>query len=149
MTVATAPVLEVRDLVKQYPGARALDGVDFDVRAGEVHCLLGPNGAGKSTLIKCVSGAVEPTEGQVLVDGDPLPAGDPKSSLAHGVATIYQELDLVEDLRVYESIFLGHERRKGPFLDRDGMKKEAARFLERLDHPHIPADAFVRTLRPA
>ena len=148
--VASAtPLLEVRGLIKQYPGARALDGVDFSVEAGEVHCLLGPNGAGKSTLIKCVSGAVEPTEGQVLVDGDPLPSGDPKSSLAHGVATIYQELDLVEDLRVYESIFLGHERRKGPFLDRDGMKKEARALLERLDHPHIPADVFVRTLRPA
>src|SRR3712207_8615188 len=116
MTVATAPVLEVRGLVKQYPGARALDGVDFDVRPGEVHCLLGPNGAGKSTLIKCVSGAVAPTEGAVLVDGEPLPAGDPSASLARGVATIYQELDLVEDLRVYESVFPGHEPRRGPLL---------------------------------
>ena len=70
------PVLEVRGLVKHYPGAKALDGVDFDVVPGEVHCLLGPNGAGKSTLIKCVSGIVEPTAGEVLVDGEPLPAGD-------------------------------------------------------------------------
>ena len=147
--VATAPVLEVRGLVKHYPGAKALQGVDFNVRPGEVHCLLGPNGAGKSTLIKCVSGIVEPTAGEVLVDGEPLPAGHPSASLARGVATIYQELDLVEDLRVYESIFLGHEPRRGPLLDRDRMKRQARELLERLDHPKIPVDAHVRTLRPA
>ena len=72
---STVPLLEVRGLVKEYPGVRALSGVDFDVQAGEVHCLLGPNGAGKSTLIKCVSGAVAPTEGEILVDGEPLPVG--------------------------------------------------------------------------
>ena len=70
------PVLEVKGLVKHYPGAKALDGVDFDVLPGEVHCLLGPNGAGKSTLIKCVSGAVAPTEGAILVGGEPLPTSN-------------------------------------------------------------------------
>ena len=85
---AQAPLLEVRGLAKHYPGVRALDGVDFDVTAGEVHCLLGPNGAGKSTLIKCVSGVVAPTEGEILVDGEPLPTGEPSQSLARGVATI-------------------------------------------------------------
>ncbi|HEU4658109.1 MAG TPA: sugar ABC transporter ATP-binding protein [Capillimicrobium sp.] len=147
--MTAAAVLEVRDLVKHYPGARALDGVDFDVRAGEVHCLLGPNGAGKSTLIKCVSGIVEPTAGEVLVDGDPLPTGAPAESLRRGVATIYQELDLVEDLRVYESIFLGHEPRRAGMLDRERMKREARTLLERLDQPRVPVDAYVRTLRPA
>src|SRR5262245_52843338 len=87
-------VLEIRDLVKEYPGVTALRGVDFDVREGEVHCLLGPNGAGKSTLIKCVSGAVEPTSGEITFDGEPLPARDPAGTLERGVATIYQELDL-------------------------------------------------------
>ena len=143
------PVLEVKGLVKHYPGAKALDGVDFDVVPGEVHCLLGPNGAGKSTLIKCVSGIVEPTSGQVLVDGEELPAGTPSASLDRGVATIYQELDLVEDLRVYESIFLGHEKRRGPLLDRAAMKREARALLERLDHANIPVDARVFALRPA
>ncbi len=75
------PTLEVRGLVKEYPGVKALKGVDFDVRAGEVHCLLGPNGAGKSTLIKCVSGVVEPTAGEILLGGEPLPVGDPAASL--------------------------------------------------------------------
>jgi ribose transport system ATP-binding protein len=146
---ATRPVLEVRGLVKHYPGAKALDGVDFDVRPGEVHCLIGPNGAGKSTLIKCVSGIVEPTAGEVLVSGEPLPVGEPSASLDRGVATIYQELDLVEDLRVYESIFLGHEPRRGLLLDRARMREEARKLLERLDHPNIPVDAKVGTLRPA
>ena len=114
----SAPLLEVRGITKQYPGVRALKGVDFDVRAGEVHCLLGPNGAGKSTLIKCVSGVVAPTEGEIRVEGELLPVGEPSESMARGVGTIYQELDLVEDLRVAESVFLGHEPRRLGLLDR-------------------------------
>ena len=143
------PVLEVRDIGKEYPGVRALDGVDFDVLPGEVHCLLGPNGAGKSTLIKCISGAVEPTRGEILVGGEPLPVGAPAKSIERGVATIYQELDLVEDLTVAQSIFLGHELRRGPLLDRAAMRREATALLERLDHPHISPGAYVRDLRPA
>src|SRR3954451_985235 len=127
--MTTRPVLEVRGLVKHYPGAKALDGVDFDVLPGEVHCLLGPNGAGKSTLIKCVSGVVEPTRGEILVGGEPLPVGHPSESLKLGVATIYQELDLVEDLTVAQSVFLGHELRRGPLLDRDAMKKRTVALL--------------------
>jgi ribose transport system ATP-binding protein len=146
---AVGPVLEVRNLAKQYPGVRALDGVDFEVRAGEVHCLLGPNGAGKSTLIKCVSGAVAPSAGEIRVSGEPLPTGAPGASLARGVATIYQELDLVEDLSVAESIFLGHEPRRGPLLNRELMRRETTEILRRLDHEAISARAHVRTLRPA
>ena len=143
------PLLEVRGLVKEYPGVRALSGIDFDVQAGEVHCLLGPNGAGKSTLIKCVSGAVAPTEGEILVDGEPLPVGEPSAAIAVGVATIYQELDLVEDLSVSDSIFLGHEHRSGPLLDRDTMRRETTELLRRLGHENISPRALVRTLRPA
>ena len=133
-------VLEVRGLVKEYPGVMALQGVDLDVREAEVHCLLGPNGAGKSTLIKCVSGAVEPTSGEILFLGERLPAGDPAGSLKRGVATIYQELDLVEDLSVAESIFLAHEpRRRGLLLDLDKMYRDSAALLEaarsRVDSP--------------
>jgi ribose transport system ATP-binding protein len=146
---ATVPVLEVRGITKEYPGVRALGGVDFDVRAGEVHCLLGPNGAGKSTLIKCVSGAVAPTEGEILVEGEPLPTGEPSASLARGVGTIYQELDLVEDLTVAESIFLGHEPSRGGLLDREQMRKETVELLHRLEHDNIPPNAHVRALRPA
>src|SRR3954469_3688091 len=149
MNDVTAPVLEVRGLVKEYPGVRALKGVDFDVRAGEVHCLLGPNGAGKSTLIKCVSGVVAPTTGEIRVNGELLPVGEPSESMARGVATIYQELDLVEDLRVAESVFLGHEPRRLGRLDRARMRAETTALLERLGHGDIKPDMHVRQLRPA
>ena len=77
-------VLEVREPRQGVPRGQALDGVDLDVLEGEVHCLLGPNGAGKSTLIKCVSGVVEPTSGEILFMGEPLPKGDPAGSLKRG-----------------------------------------------------------------
>lgn len=143
------PILEVRGLVKQYPGVRALAGVDFDVRPGEVHCLVGPNGAGKSTLIKCVSGAVEPTEGEILIDGKPAVTGDPSAALANGVATIYQERDLVEDLTVAHSIFLGNEPRRLGLLDLARMHGQTTDILGRLDHEAISPRAYVRDLRPA
>ena len=142
-------VLEVRDLVKEFPGVKALQGVNFDVLEGEVHCLLGPNGAGKSTLIKCISGVHEPTSGEILFMGEPLPVGDPAASLARGVATIYQELDLVEDLTVAESIFLAHEPRRGPLLDFDRMRKDSTALLTRLGHESISPRTKVRALRPA
>jgi ribose transport system ATP-binding protein len=146
---ATAPVLEVKGLVKEFPGVKALRGVDFDVRAGEVHCLLGPNGAGKSTLIKCVSGVVEPTGGEIYLEGELLPVGDPAASLDRGVATIYQELDLVDELTVAQSVFLAHEPRRGPFLDLDRMSRETTALLARLGHEGIPPRAKIGSLRPA
>jgi ribose transport system ATP-binding protein len=142
-------VLEVRNLVKEFPGVKALQGVDLDVLEAEVHCLLGPNGAGKSTLIKCVSGALEPSSGEILFMGEPLPAGDPAGSLKRGVATIYQELDLVPELSVAESIFLAHEPRRWPLLDLDKMYRESAALLARLGHDTIPVRAKVGRLRPA
>ena len=142
-------ILEIRDLVKEFPGVKALQGVDLDVLEAEVHCLLGANGAGKSTLIKCVSGALEPTSGEILFMGEPLPPGDPAATLKRGVATIYQELDLVADLSVAESIFLAHEPRRWPLLDLDKMYRESAALLARLGHETIPVRAKVGQLRPA
>ncbi len=143
------PILEVRGLVKEYPGVRALSGVDFDVRAGEVHCIVGPNGAGKSTLIKCVAGVVEPTAGEVRIDGEPVPAGEPSAAIARGVATIYQERDLVEDLTVAQNVFLGHELRRGGLLDRARMRRETVELLRRINHATMPPGMYVRDLRPA
>ena len=110
--------------MKEYPGVRALGGVDLDVRPGEIHCIVGPNGAGKSTLIKCIAGVIEPTAGEIRIDGELIAGGNPSAALAQGVATIYQERDLVEDLSVAQNIFLGHELRRWGLLDRSGMRRE-------------------------
>jgi ribose transport system ATP-binding protein len=142
-------LLEVRGLVKTYPGVEALRGVDFNVREGEVHCLLGANGAGKSTLIKCVSGVEEPTAGEILVGGEPLPERDTAAALGRGIATIYQELDLVEDLSVAQNIFLGHEPRRGPLLDIGRMTGESRALLARLGHEKIDPRTPLAALRPA
>ncbi|MGH9243376.1 MAG: sugar ABC transporter ATP-binding protein [Acidimicrobiales bacterium] len=145
-------LLDVRALSKHYPGARALDGVDLTVELGKVHCIVGQNGAGKSTLIKCVAGLVAPTAGRVLFDGEPLPVGHPAASLALGVATIYQELDLVDDLTVAENLFLGHEVRLGAggfFVDRRRARRLAGDVLARLGHGEIHAATLVGALKPA
>jgi ribose transport system ATP-binding protein len=142
-------LLEVRGLVKVYPGVTALAGVDLDVAAGEVHCLVGQNGAGKSTLIKCISGAVSPTSGTIRLLGNELTGGRPSAALAAGVATIYQELDLVPELSVAANIFLGHERRFGPLLDQRAMRRETIALLARLGHPTLDPDVRVAELRPA
>jgi ribose transport system ATP-binding protein len=142
-------LLEVRQLVKVFPGVTALAGVDLDVAAGEVHCLVGQNGAGKSTLIKCIAGAERPSSGTIQLCGSSLTVGRPGAALAAGVATIYQELDLVAELSVAANIFLGHERRSGPLLDRRAMRREAVELLTRLGHPSLDPDAEVGELRPA
>src|SRR3978361_260874 len=105
----TAPLLEMHGIVKRFPGVRALDGLDLDVRAGEVHCLLGQNGAGKSTLIKVLAGVHQPEEGQVSWDGELVKFSSTVAAIKRCIATIYQELDLVDGLTVAENIFLGHE----------------------------------------
>jgi ribose transport system ATP-binding protein len=127
-----------------------LGGVDLSVTSGQVHCLIGQNGAGKSTLIKCVSGLVEPTAGEVRFEGEPLPVGDPTAAIARGIATIYQELDLVPHLSVAQNVFLGHEQKRGPLLNRAAMHRETrAPLFARLGDEGISPTAEVSTLRPA
>jgi ribose transport system ATP-binding protein len=103
------PLLQVTDLRKRYGGVQALAGVDMEVRRGEVHGLVGENGAGKSTLLKILSGAVAPDGGDLRLAGRPLPVGSPRASEACGIATIYQEFNLVPGLTATQNIFLGHE----------------------------------------
>jgi len=149
MSEISSPLLEVRGLVKDYPGVRALGGVDLTADSGQVHCLIGQNGAGKSTLIKCVSGLVEPTAGEVRFQGEPLPVGDPHASIARGIATIYQELDLVPHLSVALNVFLGHEQKRGPVINRAAMHRETQALLARLGDEGISPTAPVTALRPA
>jgi ribose transport system ATP-binding protein len=147
--MAASPVLEVTGLVKEYPGVTALGGVDLEVRRGEVHCLVGPNGAGKSTLIKCIAGAVEPSAGEIRIDGEAVATGSPSAAFQRGVATIYQELDLVQDLSVAHNIFLGHEPSRFGLLDRARMRRETTDLLRRVNHEAISPSTPVRSLRPA
>lgn len=143
------PLLEMRRIVKVFPGVRALDGVDLRVRAGEVHCLLGQNGAGKSTLIKVLAGVHSVDEGEVLWHGEPASLGSPVAALKQGIATIYQELDLVDWLSVAENIFLGHELSTAGFSQRGSTRRRARELLVRLGHPEISPSREVGTLSAA
>lgn len=105
----TSPLLQMRGIGKSFPGVHALDGVDFELRAGEVHVLLGENGAGKSTLMKILSGACAADTGTILLDGQPLVIRSPHQARALGINTIYQEFTLVPHLSVGQNIFLGRE----------------------------------------
>lgn len=138
-----APLLTMSGITKSFPGVRALDGVDLEVQAGEVHCLLGQNGAGKSTLIKVLAGAHQPDDGEITWRGAPAVLKSPITAMRLGIATIYQELDLVEGLSVAENVFLGHEPTSAGFVvrTREG-RTAAAALLKRLGHPEIdPARA--------
>src|SRR5687767_12504604 len=108
-TSAEIPVLALRGIRKEFPGVMALDGVDFELRRGEVHVLLGENGAGKSTLIKIVGGVVPCDAGKILIDGHPVKIGGPRHAQALGVGIIYQEFNLVPHLTAGENILLGRE----------------------------------------
>ena len=92
------PLLTVTRLSKSFPGVRALSDVDFDLRAGEIHALVGENGAGKSTFVKALGGGIVPDAGEVLLDGSPLPFGDPLAARRRRVDVIYQEFTLVPQL---------------------------------------------------
>ncbi|MFD1825340.1 sugar ABC transporter ATP-binding protein [Mumia zhuanghuii] len=131
------PLLQLTGIVKEFPGVRALDGVDLTVRAGEVHCLLGQNGAGKSTLIKVLSGAHAVDEGEIRMDGAPVSFSDPQAALDAGIATIYQELDLVDGLSVADNIFLGHEKTRLGFARVADTRRAARELLTSLGHPEI------------
>lgn len=143
-----ANVVEVRGVVKQFPAVRALDGVSVSLRRGEVHGLVGENGAGKSTLMKIFSGVYRPTEGQLLIDGEPVELRDSAHAQRCGVAMIHQELNLVDELSVADNIFLGRERVRLGFVDRRRSEREARELLSRLECPIDPA-AKVRTLSVA
>lgn len=142
-------LMTMTGIVKLFPGVRALDGVDLDVVAGEVHCLLGQNGAGKSTLIKVLSGAHQPDEGTIHWNGELVRLTTPMAAMRLGIATIYQELDLVNDLTVAENITLGHEPSRLGFAERRSERASAETLLQRLGHPEISPSAVVGTLPAA
>ncbi|WP_369231893.1 sugar ABC transporter ATP-binding protein [Streptomyces sp. R21] len=144
------PLLTMSGITKSFPGVRALDGVDLDVQAGEVHCLLGQNGAGKSTLIKVLAGAHQPDDGTIGWRGEPVVLRSPIAAMRLGIATIYQELDLVEGLSVAENVHLGHEPTAAGFVVRGkAAKTSTAALLKRLGHPEIDPGRLVGDLSAA
>ncbi|MDT7952598.1 MAG: sugar ABC transporter ATP-binding protein [Acetobacteraceae bacterium] len=140
------PFLEMRDVSKTFPGVRALDHVDLQVRLGEVHALAGENGAGKSTLMKILSGVFKADPGgTLLLDGEPVIIENSIHARALGISIIYQELSMVENLTVAENIFLAREKlRPTGFLDKARMRREAAEVLATLEMTIDPATPVAR-----
>ncbi|GLF98323.1 sugar ABC transporter ATP-binding protein [Streptomyces yaizuensis] len=144
------PLLSMEGITKSFPGVRALDGVDLTVLAGETHCLLGQNGAGKSTLIKVLAGAHRPDSGRIVWCGEEITLNSPSAATRRGIATLHQELDLVDGLSVAENIHLGHEPTTAGFIVRSAAARDrTARLLERLGHPRIDPAAPVGVLPAA
>ena len=108
-------LVEMVNVGKTYGAIRALKGINLTVKAGEVTCVLGDNGAGKSTLIKIISGLHPHNEGELLVDGKPVSFSSPRESLAHGIATVYQDLAVVSLMEVWRNFFLGSEMTNGTY----------------------------------
>lgn len=142
-------LVRMSGISKSYPGVAALSDVDFELRAGEVHCLVGENGAGKSTLMRILTGAEQPDRGVIDIAGHV--SGHLRPAEAHrlGVSAIYQETDLVPDLTVAQNMFLGHEpRNRLGVLDRAAMRREAGRVLAELN-VSLPVNALVAELSAA
>jgi ribose transport system ATP-binding protein len=146
---AAPSLLQIRGLSKGFPGVAALSDVSMTIAAGEVHCLLGQNGAGKSTLIKILAGAQPPDRGELLLDGSPVVFRGPTDALARGIATIYQELDLIGGLSVEDNIFLGHEPQRFGFSRRATIRGAARALLARLGPTGIESTAIVEALPAA
>lgn len=145
-SAGTLPLLELRGIAKSFPGVQALDGIDFELRAGEVHSLLGENGAGKSTTVKILCGVYQPDRGEVLVDGRPVQIVNPRHAAALGISPVHQELHLQPYLTVAENIYLGRQPvGKFGLIDRARMHREARQLLADLGVDIAP-DATVGSI---
>lgn len=150
MASRTECILQMTAIVKDFPGVRALDHVDFDLRAGEVHALIGENGAGKSTLMNVLAGRFGDYEGQVVFDGRATRLSNPRQVLGLGIGVIYQELSVLPNLTVAENIMLGHEPsgRIPGTLSRAALRDQARSVLDELAFD-LPLDETVGHLSHA
>ncbi len=141
------PLISIENITKRFPGVVALDGVTFDVRAGEFHSVVGENGAGKSTLMKILSGVIPDYEGTLRINGKEVHFANTRRAEAAGISIIHQELNLVEDLSAAANVFLGRERRTAiGLLDDRAMQRAAATLFAELEC-NIRPDQPVRRLR--
>jgi ABC-type sugar transport system ATPase subunit len=140
-------ILQMQGICKSFPGVLALSEVDFCLRKGRLTAVLGENGAGKSTLMRIIAGALQADSGSFALEGKEVCFSEPKQALEAGVAMIYQELNLVQELTIAENIFLGREPRNWlGFIDYPRMNAAAQVLLQRLDL-HISSDTILNTLR--
>ncbi len=128
----TQPVLELTGIGKHFGAVQALAGVDFQVHAGEVVALVGDNGAGKSTLVKIMSGVYQPDSGSMRVEGREVHVGSPGAAQSLGIATVFQDLALCDNLDVVANLFLGSELGSQAWMDEVAMEKESWRLLREL-----------------
>lgn len=138
-------LLIMKNIHKSFPGVKALQAVNFDLKAGEVHALLGENGAGKSTLIKVLGGIYTADEGEIIINGKTVAIDGVKAAQENGIAIIHQELVLVPHMTVAENIFLGREQGKGQIVNHRQMNEEAQKLLDAYDM-HIEANVLVGSL---
>jgi ABC-type sugar transport system ATPase subunit len=126
---ARQPLLRLRGVTKTFGPVQALTGIDLDIPAGQVTALIGDNGAGKSTLIKTIAGIWPPTSGELIWQGRPVHFRRPKDATHAGIATVYQDLALADNLDIVQNMLLGHELRRRGVLDEIAMEKTAKRTL--------------------
>jgi D-xylose transport system ATP-binding protein len=129
---ADHPLLQLRDVGKSFGPVQALTGVDLDIPAGQVTALVGDNGAGKSTLVKCIAGIYQPSSGEVRWQGNPVHIHSPREATNLGIATVYQDLALCDNLDIVQNMMLGHEELKLGFLDEVSMELTAKQTLHDL-----------------
>ncbi|CAN5480782.1 sugar ABC transporter ATP-binding protein [soil metagenome] len=139
----------MRAITKSFAGVAALRGVDLEVLPGEVHCILGQNGAGKSTLIKILSGAYQPDGGEITWHGESTTISSPVAALDMGIATMYQELDVVDGLTITENIYLGHENATAGILHTAAANRRTRELLTRLGHGDLSPTREVGSLSAA
>jgi galactofuranose transport system ATP-binding protein len=120
-------LLSIRALSKSFPGTKALQSVDFDLAAGEVHGLLGENGAGKSTLIKCLTGAYRRDGGTISLSGEEISPASTAEAQAHGIGTVYQEVNLLPNMTVAQNLTFGREPRRFGLVDARAQSRRPAR----------------------
>jgi ribose transport system ATP-binding protein len=144
----TDNVLEIRDLVKDFPSVRAVNNVSFDIKRNTVHCLVGENGAGKSTLIKILTGAYQRTSGKILLNGQEFAPASTKEAKDRGISTLFQELNVVDQLTVEENLTLGMEDTKFGFLRRTDKINRIVSVMNSLE-PSIKPQQLVSTLSVA